>query len=332
MSFARPWWLLLLLLLPFFVAARRRWRRWRRPAVPYPPLQYSRGPAWRRRLAAWMLPLEAVLLAVMVIGAAGPERVSKVELLGAPGIDVALVLDVSLSMKADDFPPNRLEVLRGIARDFVERSGPNRFALLIFAGDVFVQAPMTTDRRAVLELIDGMSFESLSQGVEEIGGSGGTAIGDALLAAAEKLAAARLPERDQALILLTDGDNTTGIDPRLAARFVARQDLSVSFIGIGREEPIAVHIEGNSEPYMAKLDADALAEIAELAGGRFYRATDAGALAEVFAELARLESAPLEPREVEIRGSWAPAVAVLALLLYVLHLFLSGYAVARPLR
>jgi len=329
-SLERPLLLLLLLLLPLYATARRKLTR--RAAVPHPPLQYRRAPAHRRLAASWRLPLELAFLAALVLGAAGPHRSSSVELLGGDGIDVALVLDVSLSMKADDFPPNRLEALRAIARRFVQESGPNRFALLIFAGDVFVQSPMTTDRRAVLELIDGMSFQSISHGTEEIGGSGGTAIGDALLAAAERLHAVRVEGRDQALILLTDGDNTQGVDPELAARWVAEQDVSVSIIGIGRDEPVKVIIEGNDEPYMATLDTEALAAIAEATGGRFYRATDAGALAEVFSELARLESAPLESRQVEIRRPWTSGVALAALLLYGVYLFLAGFVVRRPLR
>lgn len=330
MSLERPLVLLLLLLLPLYVTARRKLMK--RSAVPHPPLQYRRGPASRRLAAGWRLPLEAAFLAALVLGVAGPHRSSSVELLGGDGIDVALVLDVSLSMKADDFPPNRLEALRVIARRFVEESGPNRFALLIFAGDVFVQSPMTTDRRAVLELIDGMSFQSISHGTEEIGGSGGTAIGDALLAAAERLQAVRVEGRDQALILLTDGDNTQGVDPELAARWVAEQDTSVSIIGIGREEPVAVTIEGNDKPYMATLDTEELAAIAAATGGRFYRATDAGALAEVFSELARLESAPLEARRVEIHRPWTSGVALAALPLYAVYLFLAGFVARRPLR
>lgn len=330
MSLERPLLLLLLLLLPLYVTARRKLLK--RAAVPHPPLQYRRGPRSRRLAASWRLPLEAAFLAALVLGAAGPHRSSSVELLGGDGIDVALVLDVSLSMKADDFPPNRLEALRVIARRFVEESGPNRFALLIFAGDVFVQSPMTTDRRAVLELIDGMSFQSIFHGTEEIGGSGGTAIGDALLAAGERLNAVRVEGRDQALILLTDGDNTQGVDPELAARWVAEQDVSVSIIGIGREEPVAVTIEDNAEPYMATLDTEALAAIAAATGGRFYRATDAGALAEVFSDLARLESAPLEARQVEIRRPWTSGVALATLPLYAVYLFLAGFVVRRPLR
>lgn len=330
LGFAWPQAFLLLLLVPVYVWARHRLQK--RAAVPMPTLQYRSGSSQRGFWARWRLPLEAFLLVLVILGVAGPQFTREVELLGSEGIDVALVLDVSLSMKADDFPPNRLAALKVIARDFVEQSGPNRFALLIFAGDVFVQAPMTTDRQSVLNLIDGMSFEMISHSLEESVGSAGTAIGDALLAAAERLAAAKVEGRDQALILLTDGDNTTGVDPTLAARFVAEQDVSVSIIGIGKDEPVEVIIEGNDEPYIATLDTEALAAISDAAGGTFYRATDAGALVEVFAELARLESAPLDARQVEIRRPWSSAVALAALPIYGLYLFLAGYVVRRPFR
>mgnify|MGYP000721228641 CR=1 FL=1 len=105
----------------------------------------------------------------------------ELDLIEDEGIDVVLVLDVSLSMMAEDFPPNRLEALRRIASDFIRRSGGHRIGLVIFAKDSYVQTPLTTDHRSLLSLLDGVTVYTLDQAK-----SGGTSVGDALLVAVER--------------------------------------------------------------------------------------------------------------------------------------------------
>lgn len=327
LQFSRPLVLLGLLLVPLYAALRGRLLR--RDAVPHAPLQYRAAP--RGRASRLRLPLEAPLVATLVAALAGPHRTVRLELVDDAGVDVMLVLDVSLSMLAEDFPPNRLDALRRIARDFVRRSGGHRIGVLIFARDVYVQTPLTTDHRILLPLLDGASVYALDQDK-----SGGTAVGDALLVAAERLEKAKVEGRDQAVVLITDGESNLGADPVLSARYLRRLGVRLYAIGIGGEEPVEVFFEGRrvggDTPYLASLDDTQLRAVTAAADGRFYRAADVGALEEVFAELSRLESAPLEVRTVELREGRASYLALAALPLFAAVLVLGGVVARRPLR
>ncbi len=327
--FARPAVLGLLLLLPLW--GLWRWRRGRGSVVAVAPLQYRAAPLRRRALAALVLPLELLLLAAAVAGAAGPQVIERYERVEDAGVDVMLVLDVSLSMLAEDFPPNRLAALRGLAGELIARGGGNRFGLVVFAGDAYVQSPLTTDRRVLRALLDDVGADMLNQGT-----SGGTAVGDALLVAAERLAATRVEGRGQAAVLITDGESNLGVDPLLAARHLAASGVRLHAIGVGGTEPVEVYYEGGRvgghDAYLTVLDDRQLRTVAEAAGGRFFRATDVGALEAVFDELSRLESAPLEVRRVEVPRSYAPAMAQTALSLFAAHLFLAGMLARRPYR
>lgn len=334
-GFSHPLVLAGFLLLPVVFLVRRR--QLRREAVPYPPLQYRAAPKWRQRYERARLPLELLLLALLLLGLAAPYHEKRVELLDDPGIDVMLVLDVSLSMLAEDFVPNRISVLRQTARDFLHRSASHRVGLVIFAGEAFVQCPLTTDRAALEELLDGVTVYTINQD-----SSGGTAIGDALLVAVDRLEKSRLPEeggqrRDQAIVLITDGESNEGIDPVLGARQAKDKDVRLYVIGVGGTEPIEVFFEGDRVgsdgiPYMAVLDDTQLQEVASAAEGRYFRALDADALDGVFAELARLESSPLEARVVEVRHFATGWLALVLLPLFVAHVVLGALVLRRPLR
>ncbi len=330
LQFSRPLVLFALLLLPLYAGARI-WLL-RRDTVPHPPLQFSPPtPRGRRFAGALRVAAELLLLAVAVTALAGPHRRQQLELMEDAGVDVMLVLDVSLSMLAEDFPPNRLEALRRIGRDFIARSGSNRLGIVVFAKDVFVQTPLTTDHAILSDLLADVTVHLLHQGK-----SGGTAVGDALLVAADRLAKARVEGRDQALVLITDGESNAGIEPELAARYAASLGLRLYAIGIGGDEPIEVFFEGErvggDDPYLAYLDDRELQAVAAAAEGRYFRAADVGALEQVFAQLSRLESAPLEVRTVEIRRYWTRYLALAALPLFAGCLFLGGVVLRRPFR
>lgn len=328
--FARPWVLYALLATPWM--ARIRWRVRRRSRVPFAPLQYRPPHRWKRHLDKCQVLVEILVVVILLVALAGPRRLDRLDLLGDEGIDVALVLDVSLSMLAEDFPPNRLEVLRRLARDFIHRSGNNRLALVVFAGDTYVQAPLTTHHGALTSLLDDVTVDVMSTSQ-----SGGTAIGDALLVAADLLDRFKIEGRDQALVLITDGESNVGSEPLQAARYVRHLGIRSVFIGVGGSEAVEVFYEGRrvgepDDPYLAILDDRQLVELAEVAEGRYYRASDAGALEQIFVELARLETAPLESRQVEIERPRAGWLAVGLLPLFVLSLVLGGLVLRRPLR
>lgn len=325
LAFSRPWLLACLLIVPIYVYLRNRFRR--RDGVPFAPLQYGPRSSRGRVAARLLLPLEGLLLTLALLGLAGPYRRTELDLIEDEGIDVALVLDVSLSMLAEDFPPSRLDALRRIAREFIQRSGSNRIALVIFAKDTYVQAPLTTEHPILMPLLDSVTVHTLDQNR-----SGGTAIGDALLASADLLKRHRIEGRDQALVLITDGESNEGIDTTLAARYVRELELRLYAIGIGGEEPVDVDFEGERLDYLAVLDDAELRTIADVSGGSYYRAHEVDVLEEVFIELSRLESTPLEVQLVDMRRYVTDLLALAALPLFAITLFLGGVRLRRPLR
>ncbi len=162
--------------------------------------------------------------------------------------------------------------------------------------------------------------------------SGGTAIGDALLVTAELLHGARIEGRDQALILITDGESNLGAEPLLAARYLRRLGIRLYALGVGGEVPMPVVFEGQRIDFQADLDEEGLQALASVAGGRYFRATDEGSLEEIFGLLSRLESAPLEVRRLEIRRPRTALTALAALVLFAATLVLQGVVRRRPLR
>ncbi|MDY7093626.1 MAG: VWA domain-containing protein [Acidobacteriota bacterium] len=336
-SWARPEWFGLLLMVPLYGWLRFLHRRHsvvvHAPLQGAPPAGRGRSLLRRRRLRGWAARLapivELTLVAVAAVALAGPSHRTTVDWITDEGVDVQLVLDVSLSMLAEDFPPNRLEALQGLARELLAKGGSNRLGLVIFARDAYVQSPLTTDHRALRNLLDGVTVDVLDQ-VR----SGGTAIGDALVLAIDQLQRSRIEGRGQALVLITDGASNLGLDPVLAARYAAHQGVRFYAIGVGGEEPVAVTYRGRpvggDSPYLAVLDTTQLEAMTEAAGGSFYRAVDEGALEQIFDQLSRLERAPLESRQIELRRSWVPPLAGLALILFAILLALES-VIRRPL-
>ena len=331
MELARPILLLLLLLLPLYGYLRRRVLR--AAATPYAPLQVAGHGGFRSWLLRLQLPFEIVLLAITVLTLAGPQRSDEIELISEEGLDVALALDISASMQAADFPPNRLEALKGLAVDFVRRSGSDRIAVYAFAKHIFSQTPLTTDHGALSSLIEGLAFTTIDHAA-----SGGTALGDALLAATDGLLRARIPDRDQVIVLITDGQSNFGADPILGARFAAENDIALYVIGVGGEDPVEVYVDG--KPFITvedkiletSLDDTQLVEIAEAVGGRYLRAEDMNVLTGIFDDLSRLETTPLEVETVEVTKSYAPFAAAGLFLLFAGWLLGDGFLLRRPLR
>jgi Ca-activated chloride channel family protein len=310
-----------------------RLRRRRAAALPYPPLQYGETRRFRRILAALQVPLEVLVLGLTVLALTGPHRTDRVELLGDSGLDLALVLDVSASMQAADFPPNRLEALKALGRDLVERSAGDRIAVVAFAGHTFTHTPLTTDHQTLLELLDGLAYESISHAR-----SGGTALGDALLVATDTLARARVEGRDQVAVLITDGESNLGVDPLLAARHLRAEGLGLHVIGLGGDEPVEVWVHG--EPFVntadevltTSLDDAQLRTVAAAAGGRYWRAESLAVLTSVFEDLARLERTPLEATVMTVEKPLAPELALVPAAAFAAWALLTCLVLRRPLR
>jgi len=311
MTFARPWFLLLLLLIPLWL-----WWRARRP----PPRvsiadgeipRRAMGRTWPSRLPLWCRIAAATAL---LLAAAGPRFPGDRTTIKRQGISIVIAIDVSSSMLAEDFAPsNRLEVAKRQAIGFVRGRQADRIGLVAFAGEALTQVPVTLDypvlERSILDLRIGTLED-------------GTAIGSGLATAVNRLR--RVPSKSKVVLLLTDGENNRGaIDPRTAAEAAATLGVRVYTIGVGTEGeariPTGRGLSGfRYEMLPVRIDEALLTDIANLTGGRYFRAKDSDALSRIFGQIDQMEKSQVEmiqyrSAEESTRPFLAIGVAALAL-------------------
>jgi Ca-activated chloride channel family protein len=234
----------------------------------------------------------------VVVALAQPEMPRVSQATSVEGVDIVLALDISRSMRAEDFAPNRLDAAKEVLRKFVRRRVNDRIGLVVFAGDAFLQCPLTLDHDALEGLIESADF-SLTD-------TEGTAIGDALAKAAARLKES--PSRSRIIILLTDGENNRGnIDPQTAARTAAALGMKIYAVGVGgtkgapipMNDPIYGKVftrNADGSLLLTRLDAKLLGEIAETTGGRYFNAQDNETLDNVYREIDRLERSVVDRR------------------------------------
>ena len=294
MHFANPGYFLLLLLLPAAVWLHRTRARRLEPRLLYSDVapvmtQAASLRARAQRLIPWSRVAAAGLI---ILALARPQKVSPRQEFEGQGIDICLVIDLSYSMRAEDFPPaNRFEGAKAVLARFVSGITNDRLALVVFATQAFTQCPLTLDHEMVRSLVDQIELGMIS--------GNSTAIGMALSTAASRLD--RSKSKSKVIILLTDGENNAGsIDPVDAARACQALGIRVYTIGIGNPEgsPVPVERPDGSKVYaqnpdgsyvLTKLDEGLLHRIAEITGGEYHHAADANALRSVYESIWRLE-------------------------------------------
>ena len=289
MSFARPLLLVLLLALPVWWWWRKR-RLARLAGAPTSDVRPALGPVERLWIARLPVSLRSLCLAAWIIAAAGPRLGSARAELRSEGISIVLAMDISSSMLAEDFSPaNRLDVARRTATEFVRARVSDRIGLVAFAGQALTQVPITTDYEVLEEAI-----RQIRVGILE----DGTAIGTAIATSANRLR--RAPGKSKVIVLLTDGVNNKGtVDPRTAAQAAAAFGIKIYTIGVGShgEAPVPTGqgpLGLRYETMPVEIDEPLLGEIARTTGGRYFRATDATSLSNIFSEINRLEKTPVQ--------------------------------------
>ena len=286
MSFANPAFLLLLLAVPFLA-----WWEWQRARRRSAGLLFSDTTAaaaippspWLR--LRWLpAALRIGALALGIVALARPQERDVVHERFAEGIDIMLVLDLSTSMKAEDFRPNRFEAAKEMAARFIDGRTSDRIGLTVFAAQAYTQAPLTLDYAFLKAMLRDVQMGLIEDG---------TAIGTALATATGRLRDSDASSK--VIILLTDGQNNRGeIDPPTAAAVAEAMGVRLYTIGVGAEgrdafgRPIPDHLR-RLLPQTAQIDEDMLTAIAERTGGRYFRATDREALAAIYDEISTLE-------------------------------------------
>jgi Ca-activated chloride channel family protein len=281
----------LLLLVPLALVAFWLARPGRASAIAYSSTDLVRDVASSRRTrwGRFLLPLRWLGAALLVVALARPAFAHRNVQTQASGVDIMLAVDVSGSMQARDMvttaaPISRLDAAKTVVAKFVEARPNDRIGLVAFAGDPFLASPLTLDHDWVLQNLARLDTNQLSDG---------TAIGSAIAAGVRRLDAQGA--KSKILIVLTDGQNNAGkIQPNVAAEAAKALGVKIYAIGVGSAGDALVPVtddRGKQTLVTAKVDVDeaGMKRVAELTGGKFYRATDAQSLGDVYADIDRLE-------------------------------------------
>lgn len=313
MRWDAPWFLLAFLIVPVVIWFARRPRA-QRPAALWVRLT-DRRIDWAALAVrgVGLVPWLALLLAVAAL--ARPQQGLRQTETETRGVDIVLALDVSPSMRAEDFRPrNRLFVAKSTAREFIKQRQHDRMALVAFGGTAFTQCPLTLDHGVLQELLDGLDFGMVDDG---------TAIGMGLATAVARLRESKTPSK--VVILLTDGESNRGaIDPMTGADLAKAFGVKVYSILVGRGGVVPVPMDDpvfGRRTQMVRMDVDegTMKEIARRTGGQFFHATDPSALADIYAQIDRLERAPIRSVEYRDYHDLGPLLLGMAALLMLVH-------------
>lgn len=269
--------------------------------------------------------LRMMVVALLFIVLARPQSSNRWEQVSTEGIDIVLCMDVSGSMKAMDFKPNRLEASKNVAIEFVQARENDRFGLVVFAGESFTQCPMTTDRAVVTNFLKEIDFGVIEDG---------TAIGMGLATAVNRIKDSKA--RSKVVILLTDGVNNQGdVGPLTAAELAAGHEITVYTIGVGSMGTAKIPVQdrfGRTRvmEMQVEIDEEVLKNIAMSTGGKYFRATNTNKLREIYQEIDIMEKTRMDVKQFSKQTEEYFPFLLAALLLLLLE-FILRYTIFRTL-
>lgn len=290
-EFLHPWYLVLGLLVPgyIYLILRKKIRRNGTlrisSSILFPVEMVRRG----RQKQLVLTGIEMGILCLVVLGLSGPRIADRLQQSKVDVVDIILAIDISSSMLATDFPPNRLEAVKTTAKTFIENRDADRIGILVFAGETFIQCPLTVDKQVLVNLLG--EIQVVEQEYD------GTAIGMAIANAANRLRNSK--SKSKIIVLLSDGSNNAGeLDPITAADLAAKFDIKIYTIGAGTNQS---HTLIPNRGYIKnEIDEKTLKSIANRTGGSYFRATDIASLEKVYQEISKLERTEIEVREFNL--------------------------------
>ena len=255
-------------------------------------------------------------MALLILVLARPQSHDQWEEVVTEGIDIILSIDISTSMLAEDFKPNRMEAANSIAAEFISGRRNDRIGLVIFSGESFTQCPLTTDHTVLKDLLQEVEIGMIEDG---------TAIGMGLATAVNRLK--NSDSKSRIIILLTDGVNNRGaIDPLTAANIADAFGIRVYTVGVGSRGPAPYPVRTpmgvQYQSIEADIDEDVLIEISDITGGKYFRATDENKLIEIYSEIEELEKSMIEVNQFSSTTEDYRAIALIAGLLLLIEWFL----------
>jgi len=248
--------------------------------------------SWLPKLKHAMFALRLIALGLLITALARPQTVDvSTKTKTTRGIDIVMAIDVSASMLAKDLKPNRLEALKNVAAEFIQGRPNDRIGLVEYAGESYTKTPITSDKSIVLRSLEDIRYNTIIEG--------GTAIGMGLATAVNRLKDSKA--KSKVIILLTDGVNNSGfIDPSTASELAVEYGIKTYTIGLGTNgmalSPIGI-LPNNDFQYgrvQVNIDEKLLQEIADVTGGKYFRATNNQKLKEIYVEINKLEKTDVE--------------------------------------
>ena len=280
-----PWYLLILAILPLVFIyksflSRSKDGSFRISSKSIISEKMIRKGVYKKRLLSFIQYLSMFLI---ILGLSRPRLIESLQEKNIEIVDIVLVIDISSSMLATDFQPNRLEVVKKTAKDFINQRKGDRLGILVFAGEPFIQCPLTIDNEVLLSLMSEIKVAQQSYD--------GTAIGMAIANATNRLR--NSDAKSKVMILLSDGSNNAGeLDPNTAADLAKQFGIKIYTIGAGTNQDVSF-IPGRG--YIRnEIDEETLKAIAKQTGGQYFRATNTEGLKEIYSTINALERTEVE--------------------------------------
>jgi len=261
--------------------------------------------------------LLSIVLALILVALARPQKTNEKVEQWTEGIDIMIALDISQSMQIEDFKPNRLQAAKDVARDFINGRKQDRIGLVVFSGDAFSLAPLTTDYDLLKNYLEDINFEMIE--------SRGTAIGSALAVLTNRMRES--DTKSKVGILISDGDNTAGnIDPITSAELAAAYGIKLYTIVVGKEGMVPYGKDFFGRPQMVEntVDETTMRKIAEIGTGEFFRVTDNEALVNVFKRIDQYEKAEIKENRFKDTSDFYFIYLRWAILFFLLWLLLKS--------
>lgn len=327
MNLAHPGYLWLFLLFIPLIAWYVWSQRKANPSMRMSSISAFKGlsTSWKVYVKHFSFVLKLAALSCLIIILCRPQTYDKWSMSDTEGTDIVMAIDISASMLSRDLQPDRLEAAKKVASDFVAKRESDNIGLVIFAGEGFTLLPMTTHQATLLNTIHEISINMLD--------ADGTAIGDGIATAINRIKDGKA--KSKSIILLTDGTNNSGVvAPLTAAEIAQKEGIRIYTIGLGTrgtaETPYAQGFGGELlyKPMPVTIDEESLKKVAQMTGGKYFRATDNDVLTSIFNEIDKLEKTKINVKNfTNTQDNYMPWAWAL-LLLVLLNLTIS-YTVLR---
>jgi Ca-activated chloride channel family protein len=318
--FAHPWFFLLFLAIPLLIVWYWFKHKKSRSDLSFSSLSLlgNLKKSFRVKFIHSLFVIRLLVLSLIIIAIARPQKSLSKKELKVEGIDIIMTMDISGTMLAEDFIPNRLEAAKEVAMNFISSRPNDRIGLVVFSGEAFTQCPLTGDHAVLFNLFSAVKYGMIDDG---------TAIGDALATSVNRLKSSKAISK--VIILLTDGINNTGsIDPKTAADIAKLFGIRVYTIGVGSEGMAKYPFQNMGiiqyQNIKVEIDEELLKNIAQTTNGKYFRATDKNKLELIYQEIDKLEKSKIDVTEYQNRKEMFLPFIILACFLLLLEILLKN--------